>query len=531
MTVTVTSLHPTVAGAQSDWRLMRHSYAGEEEIKKHGTLYLPMTDLQRADSGFPEHKTDAEILAIINRGSGTSRNAGVMRYERYKTRAVYHEIIRPAVEAALGIMHRRPVEIELPSQLEDLRDRATFNGEGLDTLLVKINEEQLIAGRLGLLADVPTGATADAMPYILKYITESIINWDTTLAGEDSDGLRTLQWVVLDESGVRRLPGSLEWKEEKRFKVLALAEAVQDVWATPQAKAGYMAGTTVNSETLGSEAFVVPSLGGTVLETIPFVTIGPRDLVPEPDRSPLLPLARIALHIYLTEADRRQALHMEGQDTLVIIGNQIKENPDDQTMVGSEAIIHLEAAQGVDAKYVGTDSGGLTELKDAVEGDLMRAAQMGAQILTEKGNAAESGDALRVRTAARTATLHTIAQAGGAGLEQILRAIAVWKGADPDKCKVHPNNDFADDPAVAQDLVQLMTAKMLGAKISHKSIHDWMRAREFTKLTWDEENKEIDDEEPTGLPAIGAGGARGVPGKKPGEDPNAPPAKKPPAKK
>jgi hypothetical protein len=126
---------------------------------------------------------------------------------------------------------------------------------------------------------------------------------------------------------------------------------------------------------------------------------------------------------------------------------------------------------------------------------------------------------LNIRVASRTATLTTVANAGAAGLEAILKAAAEWLDADPDKVSVTPNKDFVDDAAQAQDLTYLMTAKTMGAPLSNMSIHGWLEKREFTTMTYDEEMAQKDKEGPD-LPGLlpgvrGAPGAMKIPGKAP----------------
>jgi hypothetical protein len=79
-------------------------------------------------------------------------------------------------------------------------------------------------------------------------------------------------------------------------------------------------------------------------------------------------------------------------------------------------------------------------------------------------------------------------------------------GADPDQVVVEPNLDFADDGAPVADLVRIVQAKVSGAPLSWRTIHDWARAREFTDKPWEEELEEINAE----LVDIGAGGGTPV---------------------
>lgn len=499
--MTVASLsnkNPYYIARENDWVMARDSYGGEKYVKEKEDAYLPPTAAMVADGM-------------------TFKQTGWSAYQAYKQRAVYPELVRPSLMAMLGVMHRKPPTIELPEKLEPMRDSATFNGEGLNWLLQKINEQQMLMGRYGLMLDVASGAGPQALPYIVTYNAESIINWDSTKVGDDR-GVRQLQLVVLNESEFERKSG-LAWVQMMRYRVLAMVNGVSDSWPEiPAAQNEYVAGSVRHTQDITSGDFVAPSIAGRTLNQIPFVFIGPRDLVPEPDMPVVMPLTRIALAIYRTEADYRQALYMQGQDTLVVIGQQADANAG-KTRVGAFGSIDLPL--GGDAKYVGASADGLSALQTAIQDDHKRAAQLGAQLLTERGNEAESGNALGIRVASRTATLTTVAMAGAGGLEQILKMAATWVGADPEEVSVKPNLDFAENIAQAQDLVYLMTGKNMGAPLSRESIHDWMARNDYTAMNFEEEETAIDSEPPT-LTGLGTPGVAGI---MPGG------AKKPPADK
>jgi hypothetical protein len=203
-------------------------------------------------------------------------------------------------------------------------------------------------------------------------------------------------------------------------------------------------------------------------------------------------LAKLCLAIYRGEADYRQNLFMQGQDTLVRIGAQGDE--DDTVRTGAGA--RIDVPLGGDAKYIGVSSNGLPEQRQALENDYKRAVQKSGQLLDATSRAKESGDALRIRVAAQTATLPQIAMTGAAALERVLRSLAEWYGANPDDVKVTPNLNFTEADLNGQTLVQIMQSKGLGAPISEESIHEWMQDQGFTKQTYEEEQKRLAGEEP-----------------------------------
>lgn len=466
--------HPLYAEFLEDWQMMRDTYRGERVVKARGQLYLPPTSGMVADGMAPEQP-------------------GAKAYQAYKARAVFHDFVADAVEAMIGMMHHKPPVIELPAALEPLRERATIHGESMEQLLRRINEQQLVTGRVGLLLDLPEQPDPTApLPYIATYRAEHIINWDD--GARDELTLPRLNLVVLEESEYER-NAQFDWEFIEKYRVLILGDPVANEGHGEAAT--YRVGVVRKSDgaDVNLDNLTEPNIRGTKLEEIPFVFINTKDVVSSPDDPPLLGLARLALAIYRGEADYRQNLFMQGQDTLVVIGSQ-----EEDFRVGAGATIVLP--QGGDAKYIGVTSEGLAEQRQALENDKVLAASKAGQLVDTRSRERESGEALRIRVAAQTATLNQIALTGAAGLEQLLKIAATWVGANPEEVSVQPNLDFVDDEMSGKTLVELMTAKTMGAPLSKRSIHRLMQDRGLTEMEYEEELDEIGDEEPT----TGAGG-------------------------
>lgn len=469
--MSIQSPHPLYTQAQPLWELGNDSYEGSPAIKAKGVTYLPATSGMRAD-GFPNLGTE-----------------GMEAYTAYKSRAYYPDVYEDAVDAAVGTMTAKDATIELPAVLEPMRDNATLLGEPLQMLLRRIYTQQLTTGRLGLLGDIrPDKANPAGVPrpVVVTYDATTIRNWDDTC--DDRQDEIDLRFLVLDESqDVMNADFSYTYK--KRYRLLSLLTAE----GTIEAGGVYSVSVLDENQTFDPTNVMQPHVSGTTLNTIPFTFVNAADLSPSPAKPPLLGLANLALCIYRGEADYRQNLFMQGQDTLVKIGAGYGEDDDGPTRTGAGAELNLPL--NGDAKYIGVSSNGLPEQRQALAADYDRASQKGAKLLTQ-GGSAESGDALRIRIAAQTATLPQIAQAGAAGLEKVLKALAFWYGANPDEVSVKPNLDFSANNINGQTLVQILQAKELGAPISYKSVHSWMQEQGLTKLDYEEEQKEI-EEEPT----------------------------------
>ena len=458
------STHPDYDEFIVDWTQMIDTEKGERAIKEKAQTYLKATSGMIAD--------------------GMNHNQpGLIAYTNYKHRARFPDAVSTAVRALVGLMHTKPPTIEVPTVMEPMIENATNLGESLEVLLRRINEAQLITGRMGLLLDVQTGATVGSLPYIATYEALDIRNWDDGSFNSDLV-LKTLNLVILDESGPERT-AQFEWEHQDKFRVLVLGDPLEN-----ESVGTYRVGVFEDENNFAEDLLVEPSLGGRTLNFLPFTFINTNDIVASPDRPPLLGLSDLSLGIYRGEADYRQALFMQGQDTLVVTGVS---DPDSNFRTGAGASIILP--QGGTAEFIGVDSAGLAEMREALQNDKIEATNKSGDMVDK--SSVESGDALRIRVVARTATLNQVAMTGAFGLEQTLKQAAIWLGANPDDVLVTPNLDFVNDTLGGEELVKLVTAKSLGAPLSNVSIHQKMGEKGLTKMTLEEELDAIEEEVPT----------------------------------
>lgn len=461
--MSVDAQHPLYVQRLVDWTQMLHTYGGQRTVKAEGELYLPATDGMFID------------------GLG-SNQPGKKAYDAYRKRALFPDLVRSAVATHLGLMHREEAVIELPTKLEPMREMASAQGESLGALLRRINFNQLLLGRFGMLLEVPTGQGPDVLPFIATYGGTTIINWDN---GRREDGEQMFNLVVLKESEFER-QDDFQWELKDKHRVLRIG---------PEGK--YEVATTRDNN--DPQDFTTPQLAGRDLDSIPFVVVNTEDILADPESPPFLGLSDLALAVYRLEADYRHTLFMQSQETLVVIGAEEGsegDTPAQRIGAGARLDLPLEG----DAKYIGVSGEGLSEQRQAIENDTKMALQQGSRMLDSGGQDRQSGEALRVRVQAKTPTLFGIVDAGGEALETILKKAAVWIGADPDEVVIKPNKDFVEDTLIGRDLVELMTAKLLGAPLSEESLHALMRRKDLTRMTFEDEKDLIEDEDPVAVP-------------------------------
>lgn len=459
----VNNFHPLYVEFLPEFTLMRDVYKGERQVKSKDTLYLPPAQSHIVD------------------GMGTGQD-GRISYNAYKERAVFHNFVADAVESYLGLLHYKPTQYILPEKMKFILDKASISGESLDQLLRKIHTQQLITGRCGLLLDIDV--TGSGNPYIALYEAESIINWDE---GSNQAGLNALNLVVLNES--QSVRDGFAWKEVEKYRVLILGDLnlneedfQNNVYS--QLVVEYSNGRVVD------ELGVQPKILGQALNEIPFVFVNSKDVSANPDNPPLLGLANLCLAIYRGEADRRQSLHMQAQDTLVVVGGS---QTDEATRVGAGAVLNVDI--GGDAKFIGVGSSGLAEQRQCINDDREAAVTKAGQLMNSNSKQ-ESGDALKIRMAAQTANLHQVAVTSAYALEQLLKKCARWMGIDDREVAVIPNLQFADKDMKGQDFAQLIAAKNTGLlPLSDKTVHTILKEQGYTKLSYDEERKLMAEDE------------------------------------
>lgn len=477
----ITDEHPLYTEKSDSYKIMTDTSTGEERIKEGAFAYLSATGGQIEDGALSENP----------------RAKGLDNYRSYKSRARFPDLVEEAVETLVGVMVQEPAVIDLPPQLEPLREDATRKHESLQAMLRRTLEQQLLFGRIGWLVDTPRFVLAGdrELPHFVEYDAQMIINWDDERIAEMSTD--TLNLVVLNESKFTRGKNGADmfaWQTEDVHRVLLLEPEEPELPVSDVNPIVYKTFTQTDDIT---DETVVPEFIGVKLNRIPFTFIGANDLNINPDDIPLLSLARLALHIYGLSADYYNALHGIGSDTLVIKGTLLNASGDEKDVdasvrVGTGAVIYVETDG--DAGFEGIDSKGIPEQAKAYQADLLEGREHGARLLEPRRGQAESGEALRTRVASATANLHQIMLTAAAGLEQALKTLAEWVGADASAVKVTPNMDFVQIRTDPAQLVSFMAAKAQGAPISLESIHAWSLANNFTRETFTEELLRIDKE-------------------------------------
>jgi hypothetical protein len=470
-TSVLTQTHPEYDCKIQKWYRCRDVMEGQDAVKcRNGGLdYLPPTAGMFLDGMHP-----GEL--------------GYYNYQNYKKRSLFYGYYAEGVDLALGMLWNKSPVIEglKGTPLEYLETKATHEGESIERLLYRVNEAQISTGRIGLLADMPAGATGGDQPYISMYNELSIINWDAGFAGELAT--ESLNLVVLNESGPRRYT-AFEWKDCEQYRVLSLGDLEAN-----ESDGLYRQGIFSNDS--GSPAFdntlmFAPNIRERTLNEIPFVFINANSSTSCPQDPPMLSLADLVLHLYRLQADYSAELHGQAGATLVTKG--IVKQPGDEKKpqrLGAGGCVDLGSQKDADAFYLELSGKGLPALEAAVESAKSLCRERSGEVVDQSSRGRESGNSLEQRISVRTATLHSIAQHAAEGVTRLLKIMARWVGMDDDaiaKIRIIPNTVFAKPSFSGIELKALAESKLLGGVIlPYQVVHQWMVARGLTTLSFEE---------------------------------------------
>lgn len=416
------------------WQRMRDAVQGEDKIKEKGAQYL------RVPTGLTQAENYKEA------------------YDSYKSRARYPEFVAPAIEGMVGLMSRKESLPDLPTQMEYLTKRATYDGLPLESLKRRIEHEVCTTGRMVLFIDMPDEG---GNPYIATYPAGAVINWR-------GDGEETTLVVFEEEFEVPK-PGDpyvTETKKQWRSAEIEDGACVVRLWEKRDKE----------SEPVVMEEYVLNNKGE-ALTFVPVVFVGSRDLLPDPDAIPLEGVARQAVHYYRQYADYAMQLYMSANGTMpYFFGMQDAEVPN---CVGPDQLAHSTNA---DAKggYLEVAGTGLEQQKlelDEIKKDM---AMNTIKVLGDK-KTAEAAETLRLRFQSQTATLASISRATAAGLERALRYCAEWIGVDPDQIVVQPHTDFIREEPDPQ-LIDTISDKVERGFMPDNILIDYLRRVELHSM-------------------------------------------------
>jgi hypothetical protein len=475
----VTTRNSQYIRAIDDFNLMRHAVEGQRRIKEESTLYLPKPP------------------ALVDPGNDPQG----IKYAWYKSFAEFPELVSLSLMGIQGLIHRRPPEIELPSQLEYLRETATPDGKSLEDLWVDATREIFLTGRMGLLPEVYKDSV-----FLCFYGAEFITNWHKIKSGSGNTASLVTLWEPTEEviDGQDFATQIVDY-----YRVLRLDDAgqyVEELWKDEVKAAS--TGEKIES-TMLEEYPIVPSRMGANWDFIPFVPINAVNTEFDIGSIPLLPVAQKSLDVYRKRATYNRTLYLKGDPPMLRTGFSPTEAETANTVGGG--VVWDAANPEAKASYIEPTGDSIPAQREAIADDFEEARQAVGRLLDDKKQGIESGEALRERRAAQSVTMVGVLTAAAEGFERALKNVTVVMGGDSDKVVFKPNLDFMSAEITAEDVVKFTTAKNQGAPLANETIHGIYRRGGLTDLEFEAEQELIDDEDPTGVVPT-AGSLAGLPG-------------------
>lgn len=430
----ITSQHRQYEDQIDRWARNRAACAGQDRVKRATTEFLP----------------DDNRLDLSNEARD--------RYGRYLMRATWLPVAGYTKQGLIGMMSRRPAEVELPPQIEYALESADGAGLSLDQIAKLALSEIIEVGRLGLLVDYPSaepGLSAEAVAQmglaarITIYRAESIDNWKLANIG----GTLRLVMVKLCESAVVEKDEFLI-DVEKRYRVLRFVDGVytQTVYDENEIQIG--------------EIITPRQADGSPWDHIPFHIIGATTNTPEVDEALISGIVDLNTSHYQMSADSAKNLHIHSGGTLVISSSMSNEQWKEANPQG----VTVGADQGL---FLG-DSGQATLLQldpaSAVEEKLnsleLQMVAVGAHLISDTTRT-ETAEAARIDASGKASALSTAVSNVSEGIEAALEDMARFMGGDPGAVQYKLNQEFYPENVDAQSMmamIQLMDRGVIAVK-------------------------------------------------------------------
>jgi hypothetical protein len=387
------------------------------------------------------------------------------QYKKYQKRALWYPATQRTAIGLQGAIYRKPLTYEgmEGERWEALRENITGSGMSLDSLLRMLSLRVMVQGRYGLLVDLREGR--QDWPKMCGYTASQIRFWETReVLGEER-----LSLLVLYETTVTPDPSQPDDPFARavipQFRVLTLDETDRyavDIWREIEVH-GQKEWRPI--EGLHRE----PLRRGERLPFIPFCFFNPADTDMDPDVSPLLGVVDTNIDHYRLDADLKNALHMVGVPTPVLVGfnfgatsSEENDSTTDDVPVGPDYALTSEndRAQWGYLEYEGR---GLDFLTSEKEADEKRMAVMGARLLEQPATQGEAAMTVRFRHSGEHATLAGMAGTLEDGINQALWWVAEWALLPSKEVRVTYNKDYFGGKMDAPMITALVQALQAGA--------------------------------------------------------------------
>lgn len=454
-------LHPSYSAMQDTWQKMRDCQsqrlvkAADDSINNISTSvkkYLPKTGGQSKD---------------IAKGEES--------YQAKKIRAEYPSNLIDTERQMLGLLAKNTLTINIPdnlSKINEIQANITEDNEDIEALNARINEQQVITSRVGMLWDLPPYETREASPYVVLYPAERIVNWHAS--GNDDK----YRFVVIDISDYEVDTVSGKWELVDKYKVLNLDTNGYYYTYEHSGDAGSI------DLSLPPENSIYPTINGKKCNEIPFIICNASTVSSCVENPILEALADSCLKYYRNDADYQELIYMQTIAILYMTG--ITSSDIDRMKEISVKESFASTSESAQIGFAEVSGAGLSESRLNLENSKNDMINRGVAIM--EAGAGESGEALSIRLTTKTANLSTIADTSALALQKMLRIMARWLGLADNEIVINSNNDFTDKTVNADDLVKMSALVIQGSYTREDFFNELKRAGKTKFETFEEWN-------------------------------------------
>jgi hypothetical protein len=454
-------------------KLVRNCVKGSAAIKSE----------RRTDSAENEgihNLMGSQYLPVPNPNDNSQDN--IDRYVAYKLRACYINFTGYTRDGLLGMVARKPTEIELQPSIEYAVQNANGSGLSLQGVTQSIISNLLEVGQHGLLVDFPSSdggsreQTAGLRAMMKEYPAESIINWRYTLI----NNVKVLTFVALAEEVEKVSADGFSVVDCTYTRVLLINEEGNYIQRVYNEDDELM----FNFE--GESDIFITKLDGTNCKEILFEFVGAENNDSTPDKSPLYDVAEVNIAHYRNSADFEDSSFLVGQPTPVFSGlteSWVKSMMKGGIQIGSRAGILLP----VDGSASLLQANANTMPAMGMDRKELELVKIGAKIISDKGGV-ETAEAAKIKFAGQNSKLGLIIINTELALQKCLGWMMDFMGGDGENI-VSINKQFYDATINPQLLIAKM--QLLDRKVLAKSdIRSFLR--KGGSISQDRSDEDID---------------------------------------
>lgn len=459
--------HPEYKNNLFSWQRSEDCFGGQDKIMRniHNYFATPpgLHSAELEASGI--YTKSVEFLSDrIASGSGYGAAP-----KAYYAHAIFPPLTPFTINGFMALVTEHDALVELPEQLshlfEDSKDLDDENRLFSKAIEAQIHLNVLLYGRCPVLID-PQEFDRKIKPAFIIYDATSIINWVTSNNQEDKGKLLE---VMIEENIANpdhNLLNNNEKRTLKKYLHLYLDQNNNNIYTVD-----------IYTEILKhkgkfTKETKVPNILGKELDYIPFLFIGSEDNTPSVDVSPLSGISVAQIKYGELEALLSHAENHSGAPTFVVSGVTKEDMP---AVTGAGVGIALPDYTSK-AYYTTTDTSFMVSVRERQLEFLSQAQDQGANLLGSNKNTSESGEALRLRQAASTATLKSIISNVGHGIETLLRIVASWLSLPMKDVSYTPNREFSTFALTANEQIALLQSWQ-GKAMSHSTLlHNFRKA-------------------------------------------------------